>query len=153
MAAGKLEFEVDLKSPADKFWRGLQDRTVLFPKIFTYRFKSIEVVEGDGINVGTVRLMKYTEDTPVFTFSKEKVELHDDANKILGYSVYDGEIMNYYKSLKGKIQVVPKGEGSLLKFNLEFEKASDEVPDCATFIQKYSTNCFMGLDAYLLKEE
>ncbi|PIA62157.1 hypothetical protein AQUCO_00200276v1 [Aquilegia coerulea] len=148
---GKLEFELEVKCSADKFWGGMKDTTVLFPKIFSNRFKSIEVVEGDGVNVGTVRLVKYTEDTPVITFAKEKVDLLDDTNKILGYSVIDGELMTHYKSLKGRIEVVPKGEGSLVKWSLEFEKASDEVPD-PILMQEYASKAFIGLDTYLLKE-
>ncbi|KAF5182139.1 Mlp-like protein [Thalictrum thalictroides] len=153
---GKLEFELEVKCPADKFWGGMKDTTVLFPKIFPQRFKSIEVVEGDGVNAGTVRLVRYAEDTPVITFAKEKVELLDDVNKVLVYSVIDGELMTHYKSLKGKVEVVPipkgEGEGSLVKWSLEFEKASDEVPD-PILMQDYATNAFIGLNAYLLKEE
>ncbi|KAF5191338.1 Mlp-like protein [Thalictrum thalictroides] len=148
---GKLEFELQVKCSADKFWAGMKDTTVLFPKIFPQRFKSIEVVEGDGVNVGTVRLVKYAQDTPVITFAKEKVEFVDDVNKVLGYSVIDGELMTHYKSLKGKVEVVPKGEGSLVKWSFEFEKANDEVPD-PVLIQEYANNAFIGLDAYLLKE-
>ncbi|PIA46406.1 hypothetical protein AQUCO_01500148v1 [Aquilegia coerulea] len=148
---GKLEFELEVKSSVDKFWGGMKDTTVIFPKIFPNRFKSIEVIEGDGVNVGTVRLVKYSDDTPVITFAKEKVELLDDVNKILGYSVIDGELMTHYKTLKGKVEVVPKGEGSLVKWSMEFEKASDEVPD-PVLIQEYAAKAFTELDAYLLKE-
>lgn len=61
--ASKLEVEVEVKSSADKFWGGIKESSDLFPKIFPDQFKSIEIVEGDGISVGSVRLIKYGEGT------------------------------------------------------------------------------------------
>lgn len=56
-----LEAEVEVKSPADKFWVSLRDSTNLFPKVFPQQYKSIEVLEGDGKAAGSVRLITYAE--------------------------------------------------------------------------------------------
>lgn len=58
---GKIDVEVEVKTPADKFWNGIRDSTNLFPKASPHEYKSIEVVEGDGKSVGSVRLIKYAE--------------------------------------------------------------------------------------------
>jgi len=56
-----MEMEMELKSSADKVWGAVIDSSELFPKIFPEQFKSIEVVEGDGKTVGSIRLLKYAE--------------------------------------------------------------------------------------------
>lgn len=60
-SAGALSVEVDVKSVADKFWNSMRDSTIIFPKAFPHDYKSIEVLEGDGKAVGSVRLITYSE--------------------------------------------------------------------------------------------
>lgn len=60
-SSGKLDVEVEIKSPADKFWVAIRDSTVLFPTIFPDQYKSIEIVEGDGKSAGSIRLIKFAE--------------------------------------------------------------------------------------------
>lgn len=58
---GTLNVEVDVKSVAPKFWNSMRDSTIIFPKAFPHDYKSIEVLEGDGKAVGSVRLITYSE--------------------------------------------------------------------------------------------
>ncbi|XP_038975320.1 MLP-like protein 423 [Phoenix dactylifera] len=148
--ASKAEVEVEVKSPADKFWGALRDSTDLFPKIFPEQYKSIEIVEGDGKSVGTIRILKYAEGFPIVTFSKERIEVADDANKQVSCSVIDGELVGFYKAFKATLQVVPKGEGGLVKWCLDYEKANEEVPQ-PDLLQETAVKTFKGLDAYLLQ--
>lgn len=150
-AVDKVECEIEVKSPADKFWQGIKNSAVIYPKLFNRRLKTIEILEGDGINVGSVRLLKYAEGTPLVSFAKEKVELLDDEEKILIYSVIEGELTNLYKTLKIRLQVVPKDDGSLVKWSMEFEKASEDVPIQPHHIQETAAKAFSGMDAYLLE--
>ena len=149
-SSGKLEAEVEIKSHADKFWGGIRDSGTLFPKIFPEQYKSIEIIEGDGKGVGSIRLIKFTEGIPLVTFSKEKIEIADDANKIVSYSVIDGDLASFYKNFKASLQVIPKGDGGLVKWSLEFEKANEEVPD-PNLVLEFAVKTFKDLDAYLLK--
>ncbi|KAF3658016.1 MLP-like protein [Capsicum chinense] len=146
---GKIEVEVEVQSGADKFWNGIRDSTNLFPKAFPKQYKSIEVVEGDDKSVGSVRLIKYAEGSPLVTYSKEKIESVDDANRTLVYSVIDGETLKYYKSFKGSLSVTPKGDGSLVKWCCEFERLSDEIPE-PQIIKDFAVKNFKDLDAYLI---
>ncbi|CAL5016492.1 unnamed protein product [Urochloa decumbens] len=150
----KAELVVEVKSPADKLWTALRDSTELFPKIFPQQYQSIETVEGDGKSAGTVRLLKYAEGVPMLTFAKEKLELADDENKVVSYSVVDGELVNFYKNFKITLKVSPaakEGEaGAVVNWSMEFDKANDQVPD-PDVIKETATKTFHDLDDYLLK--
>ncbi|CAN6281868.1 unnamed protein product [Urochloa humidicola] len=152
--ASKAELVVEVKSPADKLWAALRDSTELFPKIFPQQYQSIETVEGDGKSAGTVRLLKYTEGVPMLTFAKEKLELADDENKVVSYSVVDGELVNFYNNFKITLKVSPatkEGEaGAVVNWSMEFDKANDQVPD-PDVIKETATKTFHDLDDYLLK--
>ncbi|XP_077217377.1 MLP-like protein 423 [Tasmannia lanceolata] len=148
--ASKLELDVEIKSSADKFWGGIRDSATLFPEIFPELYKSIEILEGDGKSVGSIRLIKYQEGIPLITFSKEKILTADEENKSVSYTVIDGDLVTYYKDFKANLQVVPKGDGAIVKWSLEFVKATDDVPD-PNLMQEFAVKSFNDLDAYLLK--
>lgn len=84
------------------------------------------------------------------TFSKEKIETADDANKIVSYSVIEGDLVAFYKNFKATMQVAPKGDGSLVKWSVEFEKAKEEIPD-PDIILEFAVKTFKDLDDHLLK--
>ncbi|KAK1296867.1 hypothetical protein QJS10_CPB15g01825 [Acorus calamus] len=147
---GKLELEVEAKSSAEKYWKAIRDSSVLFPKIFPEQFKSIEIIEGDGQSIGSIRLVKFTEGSPIVTFAKEKIEVSDEENKLVSYSVIDGELTTFFKTFKASLQVIPKGEGALVKWLIEYEKASEEVPE-PNILQETAKKTFTDLDEYLVK--
>ncbi|PIA40418.1 hypothetical protein AQUCO_02500252v1 [Aquilegia coerulea] len=146
---GRLEVEVEAKSSADKLWEAIKDVTNLLT-IFPDRYKSVDLLEGDGKSVGSIILLKYVEATPGLTFLKERIEEANDTNKSLSYSVIDGELLGLYKTFKVSLQVVPKGDGSLVKWSLEFEKASEQIPE-PSFVKTFTVQTFEGLDAYIQK--
>ncbi len=148
--AGKLDVEVEMKSAAGNFWDAIIDSANLFPKASPQVYKNIEVLEGDGKSVGSVRLVHFGEGSPVVRSAKEKIEAVDTEKKTLVYSVIDGDVLKYYKTFKAHTEVAPKGDGSLVKWLCEFEKASDEIPDPHT-IKENAVKFFNELDAYLLK--
>ncbi|XP_051145952.1 MLP-like protein 423 [Andrographis paniculata] len=49
---------VELKSSTNKIWEALRNSTTLFPKAMPHRYKSIEVLKGDGQSEGSIRLVK-----------------------------------------------------------------------------------------------
>ncbi|KAF3337150.1 MLP-like protein 423 [Carex littledalei] len=53
--------------------------------------------------------------TPLVTFAKENVEVVEEENKLVSYSVIDGEILNLYKNFKATLSITPKGEGMSLQ--------------------------------------
>lgn len=88
--------------------------------------------------------------SPLVKVSYEKIGEVDEANKFVTYSVIDGDLLKYYKNFKGTITVVPKGEGSLVKWSCVFEKASPEVPD-PHVIKDFAIKNFVELDEYIRK--
>ncbi|WP_168415089.1 MLP family protein, partial [Acinetobacter indicus] len=128
-STGKLDVEVEVKSQADKFWHSIRDSTTIFPKAFPDQYKSIETLEGDGKSVGSVRLVKFADGLPLVSVQKEKIEVVDEAKKSVSYSIIDGDLLKYYKNFKAHLVVAPKGDGSLVSWTCEFEKAHEEVPD------------------------
>jgi hypothetical protein len=60
-SSGNLDVEVEVKSHADKFWPTIRDSPIILPKAFPNDYKSIEILEGDGKSVGTIRLITYGE--------------------------------------------------------------------------------------------
>ncbi|KAM7484265.1 hypothetical protein LguiA_000274 [Lonicera macranthoides] len=146
---GKLEVEIEVKSEAGKLWDGIKDSTTLFPKAFPDLFNTIQLLEGDGKSVGSVRLVKLAEGSHVVSSSVEKIEVVDEGNKTAEYSVTGVDIIKYYKSFKAKINVIPKVNGSLVKWSCEYEKASEEIPD-PTIVKDFAANIFQRLDAFIL---
>lgn len=87
---------------------------------------------------------------PIATFAKERIEEVDDGNKLVLYSVIDGELVSFYKPFKASLQVVPKGDGGLVKWCLEYDKVNQEVPQ-PDLILGTAVKTFKDLDAYLLQ--
>ncbi|KAJ0038495.1 hypothetical protein Pint_23050 [Pistacia integerrima] len=147
---GKLDVEIEVKSSADKFWGAIRDSTSLFPKAFSHDYKSIEVLEGDGKAPGSVRRITYAEGSPIVKVSTEKIEAVDDVKKEVSYRVIDGDLLKYYKVFKGIVAVSPKGDGSLVKWSCEYEKASNEIPD-PSVIKEFAVKNFKEVDEYIAK--
>lgn len=57
----QIEANIEVKTNADKFWKTFRDYSTIFLKVFP-KYKSIEVLEGDGKSVGSVlRHITYTD--------------------------------------------------------------------------------------------
>ncbi|KAJ6890767.1 MLP-like protein 423 [Populus alba x Populus x berolinensis] len=150
-SGGKLEVDVDIKSAAKKFWDNIRDSTNLFPKAFPDQYKSIEILEGDGKAAGSIRLFTYAEGSPIVKVSKERIDTVDEAKKEVSYSVIEGDLLKYYRSFKATIVVTPKGDGSLVKWMCEYEKASDDV-EVPHVIKDFVVKNFLEVDELILKE-
>ncbi|XP_057948961.1 MLP-like protein 423 isoform X2 [Malania oleifera] len=133
----RINVDVEVKSNADKMWESLKDSAVLFPKALPDLYKSIQVLEG----------------LPLTTVLKEKIDSIDEDNKTLCYSIIEVEESSYYKNFKAQVKVVEKGEGSLVKWECEFEKASEVAADHhpALYYKDFAVKNFKQLDDYLLK--
>ncbi|KAF5443173.1 hypothetical protein F2P56_035755 [Juglans regia] len=149
-AIDKLDVEVEVKSHADKFWGLIRESVTVLPKAFPIDYKSIEVLEGDGKSVGSVRLVTYGEGSPIVKISKEKIDAFDEANKTMAYTVVEGDILKFYKHFRCHITVTPKGDGSTAKWLCEFQKATDEVPD-PHVIKDFVAKNFKEMDELALK--
>ncbi|XP_026383745.1 major latex protein 146-like [Papaver somniferum] len=129
----KLGFEAEIKCSADKYFGMFSNNVTQLPKFVPSTFKSVEITEGDGTSIGSTRLWKYA-----IVISKDRLTTFNKEKRSLVYEITQGGIMNYYKVFNVKIDVVPKqhatGNGSLVKWSLEFEKVNDDIPDPTAYI-------------------
>ena len=58
---GKLDVEVKVKSNAEKFWKSIRDSATIFPKVCSDLYKNVEILEGDGHSIGSVRVVNFAE--------------------------------------------------------------------------------------------
>lgn len=67
---------------------------------------------------------------------KETVEEVDDQNKTIKFNCLEGEVLKEFKSFKAIVQVTPKaGEGSLVKWTIEFEKVNEDIPSPDAYLE------------------
>lgn len=55
----KIELQTQIKSPPEKFFDIYKNKSHLMPKICPNKLQSIQVAQGDGKSVGSVRLWTY----------------------------------------------------------------------------------------------
>ncbi|OVA01712.1 Bet v I domain [Macleaya cordata] len=125
----KLGVEAEVKCSADKFYGTFKHNITQLPKFFPQVYKSIELIQGDGASVGSVRLWKY-EIEGTCIMAKDRTTMVDDKQRAITWSIIDGELLNHYNSFELKlVSVTPKGDdGCLVKWSLEFEKANEDAP-------------------------
>ena len=83
--------------------------------------------------------------------SKEVIETIDDKKYLVTYKVTGGILKEMYKSFKFIIQAIPKGEGSLVHWTLEYEKLNADDPDASSMLQ-FAVGQSKDVDAHLALE-
>ncbi|QCD89656.1 MLP-like protein 43 [Vigna unguiculata] len=124
--SGKVEAEVEIKASAEKFFHVFRKQLQHLPNISSQRIHSAVVHEGDWENVDAVKHWEFTVEGKK-TSAKEKIEVVDDANKTIIFSIFDGEIGESYKSLRATLQTIDKENGGIVKWTYEYEKLSENI--------------------------
>lgn len=52
---------------------------------------------------------------------KEKIEAIDGDNKTISYNLFDGQISEGYKSLRGALEVIDKENEGIMKWTFEYD--------------------------------
>ncbi|XP_028767112.1 MLP-like protein 43 [Neltuma alba] len=126
--SGKLEAEVEVHSPAAKFFSLFVTQLHHVQNISDLVHET-KVHQGDWHGVGSDSVKHWT-----YTAGK----LSPNTRKLP------------YKSLKAKLQVADKGSGALAKWTYEYEKLSQEVPPPQAYLD-FVTTVTKDLDAHLTK--
>ncbi|OVA05628.1 Bet v I domain [Macleaya cordata] len=133
----KLEVEVEVKCSADKFYRMFKHDVKEIPKHLPHLYESVEVLEGDGVGPGSVKLWKYKLDGKSL-YAKERMKVVDDEKRMITLSVFEGEVMKDYKFFDVTFIVTPKGrhhgDGSMVTWHVEYEKANKDAPTPSNYI-------------------
>ncbi|EPS66705.1 hypothetical protein M569_08073, partial [Genlisea aurea] len=139
--ATKIEASVEMKSDADKVWESIKESTTLFPKALPRQYASIDLLQGDGKSVDSVRLIKFHHGT-----TKEKIVGFDEEGKTIVFAVTEGNLLKYADNVKATVSVTGS-DGCSVKWCMEFDKMSEEAPD-PELMKGFAVECFQDLDAY-----
>ncbi|KAJ9153085.1 hypothetical protein P3X46_026569 [Hevea brasiliensis] len=123
---GKLETELELKSTPDQFFNFWKVQVHQAPDHTPANVQGVKVHEGDWETSGSIKIWDYTIDGKPGVF-KERIEI-DEENKIVKLIGLDGDVFKIYKVYNGIWHATPKGEGSLAKLTLEYEKLNETAP-------------------------
>ncbi|KAK7308726.1 hypothetical protein VNO77_42352 [Canavalia gladiata] len=149
--SGKVETEIAIQASASKFYNIFRKQLHRVPNISTERVHGAKVHEGDWENVGSVKHWDYTIEGRKKS-AKEKIESIDDHNKLISYSLFDGDINENYKSLKVTLQVIDKEIGGIVKWTIEYEKLKENIsaasPD--SYLD-FAVKVSQDIDAHLVK--
>ncbi|KAK3442608.1 hypothetical protein EUGRSUZ_B02915 [Eucalyptus grandis] len=150
--AGTLKTELELKSPADKYFKGISSKLQHAPNASSEKVHAIEVHEGDWEAPGSVKLWTYTISKQssgesilnyfgipfnlffLLSRKKEKIEV-DEAKKSATFVAVAGHLLEKYKSYKVTLHIVPKGEASVAKITLDFEKHHESHEDPKDYME------------------
>ncbi|TYJ40417.1 hypothetical protein E1A91_A04G140000v1 [Gossypium mustelinum] len=134
----RMECQLEIKSSADKFFDAYKTKAQLMPKMANQVVRDVKLVEGSG----------WDSESKLET-CKEMMEKVDDKDRTVVYKLVEGEIMKAFKSWNSILNVMPMGEGSLVKWTMEFEKQNDDVPDPVKY-GEFLTTWAKNVDTYLL---
>ncbi|PIA39670.1 hypothetical protein AQUCO_02600249v1 [Aquilegia coerulea] len=133
----KCEIETEVKCNAHKFYECIKYSLHHLPTIFPEAYTDCKLLEGDGKSQGSLRQWKYllpgsTEEMTV----RARTTKQDDKNMAIALCVEEGSsIKEHYKHFTAIVQVIPKGNGSVVKWTVEFEKHGDEIPDPHAYLE------------------
>ncbi|KAL1568582.1 MLP-like protein 28 [Salvia divinorum] len=143
----KLELQTLITSSPHKFFDIYHKKTYLMPSICPGKLRSVQVLEGDGKSIGSVRLWTYVMGVPVI--ATDKIVAVDEVNKSITFELIDGEVTKYFKSFKATLEA---GGVDTVKWSVEYDKANEDVPHPHSHLQFLGTMA-KDIDAYLLKQK
>ncbi|GFP90821.1 mlp-like protein 423 [Phtheirospermum japonicum] len=147
----KLELQTQIRSSPFKLFDVYKNKINLMPKICPDKLKRVDILEGDGKSVGSVRLWTYVMGVPVV--AKDKIVAVDEEKKSITFELIGGEVTKYFKNFKATFEAISKTNNSnmkMVKWGLEYEKASEDVPNPHSHLE-FLVNMALEIDAYLLK--
>ncbi|KAI3977013.1 hypothetical protein MKX01_008871 [Papaver californicum] len=123
----KLGFESEIKCSAEKFFGMFSHNVSQLPKYLPHTYINIEViVKGDETFISLKHAGDETSDVWI---DKLTSSIHKENRSII-YEIIEGKIMNCYKVLSLKLDVVPRQcadrNASLVTWSLEFEKVNED---------------------------
>lgn len=78
------------------------------------------------------------------------VEEVDEENNSVTFKVIEGDLLDQYKSFKFKVQCIPKDKGSVVHWDLIYEKLHDDIPDPHSMLQ-FVADVSNDLGAHLME--
>ncbi|GMJ04447.1 MLP-like protein 34 [Hibiscus trionum] len=142
----KMDCQVVIKSSAGKFYDAFRTKTRFLPKMSNGLIVDVKLLEGDWNNVVSVRLWSYVFEGKS-QMVKDIFEEAEEENKRMVFKLVDGDFLHFYDRWRNILSIAPIGEGSLVKWTMEFEKRNEDIPDPVAASMIALTK---NIDAYLL---
>ncbi|KAL5553457.1 hypothetical protein UlMin_040858 [Ulmus minor] len=148
----KLEKDVEIKAPADKFHHMFRNIPHHISNAAGERIQGCDLHEGDFGTVGSVVIWNYNHDGKP-EVAKEVIEAIDDEKNSMTFKLIEGDLLEKYKSFKVSYEATPKndGEGCVVHWTLEYEKLHDEIVDLHTLVQ-FVVDLSKDIEAHLLQK-
>ncbi|PQP92424.1 MLP-like protein 28 [Prunus yedoensis var. nudiflora] len=131
---GKVETEIEIKAPAEKFYNIFKSRAHHVPNISSGSIQGVQVHEGDWETHGSIKSWNYSVGDEVGVF-KEKVEYNDE-NKSITQNGVEGDVF--------------KMKAALRPWSIAYEKLNDNVPAPDKYVGLMA-NVIKDLDAHFIK--
>ncbi|KAG6581208.1 MLP-like protein 34, partial [Cucurbita argyrosperma subsp. sororia] len=146
--------KVDLKSSHEKFYGFFRNHLGNLVDLFPENFKSIQLVEGQHFDRGSLVLSKY-EFGHEHRVEKWVIRAVDDVKKYIVYEAVEGEALKQFKVLRAKVEAINGGStkvggGNFTKLTIEFEKANENVASPEIYLELF-VKIAKGVDAYFSK--
>ncbi|AED93757.1 Bet v I/Major latex protein [Arabidopsis suecica] len=150
---GEVEVEVDIKSPAEKFYQVYVGRPDHVAKATSSKVQACDLLEGEWGTISSIVNWNYVYAGKA-KVAKERIELVEPEKKLIKFRVIEGDVLAVYKNFFITISVTPKegGVGSVAKWHLEYEKNDVNVPDPENFLP-FLAEMTKEIDEHLLSEE
>ncbi|XP_057986572.1 MLP-like protein 328 [Hevea brasiliensis] len=123
---GKLGTVLELKSSPEEFLNLWKDQAHQVANHSPTNIQGVHVHEGDWVTPGSIKVWNYTVDGKVEDF-KEKIVL-DEEKKMVTIIGLEGDVFKICKVYTAIWELITKGQGSLAKLTLEYEKLNENVP-------------------------
>ncbi|XP_023526172.1 MLP-like protein 43 isoform X2 [Cucurbita pepo subsp. pepo] len=131
---GKLETDVEIRASAEKFHEIIHQRPHHMSNICSDKIQGVELHAGEWGKVGTILYWRYVHDGKVHK-AKKVIEDVDEEKNSFTWKLVEGDLLELYKNLKIKVQCIPKDEGSVIHYALEYEKLHEGIPDSHSLLQ------------------
>ncbi|XP_010066609.1 MLP-like protein 28 [Eucalyptus grandis] len=148
---GKMEIDLEIRAPADKFHDVFSCRPHHISNMSTDKIHGVDLHDGDWGKAGSVVSWSYTHDGET-KVAKEVIEAIDDEKNSTTFRVIEGDLMKLYKNFVLVVQATPKeGGGSVVHWTLEYEKLSEEVTEPYSLLQ-FCVHVSKDMDLHLMEQ-
>ncbi|KDP38071.1 hypothetical protein JCGZ_04714 [Jatropha curcas] len=79
------------------------------------------------------------------------VEVIDDVNLSTTYKIIEGDKVKKNKSFKATVKAIPKDNGSVVYWTLEYEKLNKDIPEPHSIL-RFAVDLIKDIDARLVTE-
>ncbi|KAJ6903181.1 MLP-like protein 43 [Populus alba x Populus x berolinensis] len=123
---GELETVIELKSSPEKFFSVWKTSAYDIPNHTPDNIHAVDMHEGEWETEGSIKIWRYSVDGKQEVF-KEKVVVDEEKNT-LALTGLEGDVMTRYKLFNPTYHLTPKGDGSLARLIVEYEKLNENIP-------------------------